>query len=85
MLFVRQAPCPWRTKHEEMRGLQVCDLLLKGLPAGALEEEERRAQNYVQKDPGAQTQSGVKPSFVVWFTSTPCLASSIDTTSVWPS
>ncbi len=56
MLFVRQAPRQWRTKHEEMHGVQVRDVLLKGLPAGALEEEEQRAQNDVQKDPGAQTQ-----------------------------
>jgi hypothetical protein len=39
-----------------MHGVQVRDLLLKGLPVGALEEEEQRAQNDVQKDPGAQTQ-----------------------------
>ena len=56
MLFVRQALQCQRRKHEVMLGMQVRDLLLKGLPVGALEEEEQRAQNDVQKDPGAQTQ-----------------------------
>jgi hypothetical protein len=59
MLFVRQAPCQWRTKHEEIKmlGVQVRDLLLRGLPEGAL-EEGRRPQNYVQEDPGAPPQNG---------------------------
>ena len=55
MLFVRQASQRQLRKYEDMLWMQVRDLLLKGMPAGAL-EDGRRPQNYVQKDPGAHTQ-----------------------------
>ena len=64
MLFVRQAPCQWRTKHAEMRAVQVRDLLLRGLPAGTL-EEGRRPQNSVQNDPRAPPQNGGRRDWVV--------------------
>ena len=47
-----------------MLGMQVRDLLLKGLPEGAL-EEGRRPQNYVQEDPGAPPQNGRRREWVV--------------------
>ena len=64
MLFVRQASQCQRRKHEDMLGMQVRDLLLRGLPEGAL-EEGRRPQNYVQKDPRAPRQNGGRRDWVV--------------------
>ena len=64
MLFVRQALQCQRRKHEVMLGMQVRDLLLRGLPEGAL-EEGRRPQNYVQKDPRAPPQNGGRRDWVV--------------------
>ena len=64
MLFVRQASQRQLRKHEDMLWMQVRDLLLKGMPAGAL-EEGRRPPKHVQRDPGAPPQNGGRREWIV--------------------